>query len=202
MTNCFLNISASIQRSCSNPLVKGNTGRALLIDKGDIEAITISDGKISAITLAAAAQAVAIENFITTPFDGTNSASTDEDGYKVHTKTFAFRVPERGAEVSEKIIDPMVNSANGYLAIVEKIDAVGDGSFEVLGYEAGLKVNGDGVTQSETENGGAIMVTMSGQQTHYSYTLVGATPNVGETVYGNAKAVFDTLYSGAYNVVY
>lgn len=193
MTNCFNEISKSIALNCQHPLVKGNSGRAILIPWAESPEITKTGNKITALTLGENAVWVAIENAITTPFDGTASASTDEDGYKVHTKTFAFRVPERGAAVSEQIIDPMVNSAAGYLVIVEKNDKAGDGSYEVLGYESPLRVNGDGVTQNESENGGAIMVTMSAQQTRYSYALVPA----GADPFAAAKAIFDGLWNGA-----
>lgn len=202
MTNCFNGIGASIQRSCTNPLVKGNSSRLLLIDWNDIDAITIADQKISAITLKESAKAIAVENAVVTPFEGTASASSADDGYRTHTKTLAFRIPERGADVSKEIVDPLTNSSSGFLAVLEKNDKRGDGSFEVLGYEAGLKVNEDGITQNETENGGAIMVTMSSVQNLYAYTLVGAEPTGTATVYSEAKSVFDTLWAGAKAPIY
>lgn len=201
--SCFGKILASIARSCAHPLVKGNTGRALAFDWDDVDAITVSDNKVTALTLKESAKAIAIENNVETPFDGTNSASNADDGDRVHTKTFAFRIPERGADVSTKIVDPLVNSVHGFLIIVEKEDKVGDGSYEVLGVESGLKTNADGVTQSETENGGAIMVTMSGTQNVYQYTLA-PTPDAGasETQYQASRKLFNLYFEGALTAVY
>ena len=68
----------------------------------------------------------------------------------------ALRILARGAEASKDVIEPLVKSGRGFIGIFEKVDQVGDGSFEVIGAQSPLKCADPATfTRSETANGGA-----------------------------------------------
>ena len=87
------------------------------------------------------------------------------------TKTVALRIPLRGAAVSKEIVEPLLASPLGFIVVLEKTDKVGDGSFEVIGFQSALKTNDDGISHKEYENGGDIAVTMSCVEDWYEVTL-------------------------------
>ena len=109
----------------------------------------------------------------------------------LYGKTFTFRVPLRGAGVAKDIVEPLADAPLGYLAVLEKRDRRGDGSYEVVGYCQGLRVNADGVTRNENENGGDIVVTMSCEEQYFEVTLF-------DTNYETTKTAFETLMNSAY----
>lgn len=149
---------------CNAPIVSGYTGRGVLIPYTTNPRLTqeVSNPRIiSEITLDAQAKVCAIDNEGVSPFDGTNVASNGDAGFIQFTKTLTMRIPMRGGAVSLGIVEPLVKSGQGFIAILEKKDKVGDGSFEVFGALQPLKANADGITRNESENGGAIMATMS-----------------------------------------
>ena len=79
----------------------------------------------------------------------------------------------------------------GYLAVLEKKDRRGDGSFEIVGYCQGLTVNADGIVRNESENGGDIVVTMSCQEQYFEVTLF-------DTDYNTTKAAYETMMLSAF----
>lgn len=161
---CISNIAKSIGMDCNAPIVSGYTGRGVLIPYTTNPRLTqeVSNPRIiSEIALDPEAKVCAIDNEGVSPFDGTNVASNGDAGFIQFTKTLTMRIPMRGGAISSGIVEPLVKSGQGFIAILEKKDKVGDGSFEVFGALQPLKANADGITRNESENGGAIMATMS-----------------------------------------
>ena len=76
------------------------------------------------------------------------------------------------------------------MAILEKKDKVGNGSFEVVGLQSALRTNDDGLTQDEYANAGDIMVTMSCVEDWYEADLF-------ETDYTTTLEKFNTLLTSA-----
>jgi hypothetical protein len=97
----------------------------------------------------------------------------------------------RGADTSKDIVEPLVDSPLGYLAVLEKKDRVGDGSYEIVGYGQGLTVNPDGIMRNEKENDGDIVVTMSCEEQFFEVTLF-------DTDYATTKAAFETLMASSF----
>lgn len=191
MASCIGEISANIGLDCQAPLVGGYTGRAVLIPWGNNPQVVQNAQNpriIEAVTLAEGAKVCKVDNVGTTPFDGSNTASNGENGYIQFTKTFALRVLARGGKSSLDVIEPLVKSAQGFLAILEKQDKTGDGSFEVVGLLSPLKATADGTTRTESENGGAWNVTMSCTEAWADVALF-------KTDFATTKALFDALYN-------
>lgn len=188
--SCFGEIMASIAPNCDSPLAGGYTGRGVLIPADAITAVTSSTTNPRILEAITASTVIGIENAVVTPFDGSSTASSADDGKMSFGKTIAFRIPLRGAATSKDIIEPLAYSTTGYVAIVEKKDKVGDGSFEIIGYNQGLKVNADGIQRNENENGGDVSVTMSCTEGWFEATLF-------KTDYATSKGIFEALLTEA-----
>lgn len=193
-TSCAATMADNIARDCAAPLVGGYTGRGVLIDLADVT-FTVSGSNpriITAITLAAGKKLSVIDNaFSPQPLTGSNSQSNTDDGMMKHRKTLVLTIPKRGAKASKEIVEPTYQSPLGYVAVLEKKDRNGDGSFEIVGYEQGLVANADGIVRNEYENGGATIVTMSTNETNFENVFY-------DTDYATTLAAFETLITKAY----
>ena len=194
-TSCAASLAANIAKDCAKPIVGGYTGRGVLIDIADLSAVT-QDGSnpriITAITLGNSKKLSVVDNaFSQQPFNGSGSQSNTDDGMMKHRKTLVLTIPKRGAKASKEIVEPTYQSPLGYIAVLEKKDRNGDGSFEVVGFEQGLQANADGIVRNEYENGGCTIVTMSTNEVNYEYSFF-------DTDYATTLAAFEALLTKAY----
>lgn len=186
-TPCTSAVAANIVKNCTSPIVGGYTGRGILVPLGDAPTFSVSASNPRTITaIGTGHKFIAIDNVFTDPFAGTTKASNGESGSIKHTKTFAFRIPQRGSDISRDIVEALENSPLGFVAVLEKKDRVGNGSFEVIGYQDALKVNADGVTQDETANDGATNVVMSCSEHFFEVVFF-------DTSYANTLAAFEDM---------
>lgn len=201
MDFCLTEIAANIEQNCQLPIVAGYTGRAVLIPWSIAPTFTQSASNpriITGITIPTGKNVVGVNNVMADPFAGTSKASGADSGFIRFTKTLGIKIPQRGAAASKDIIEPLLNSAEGFAIVLEKKDKVGDGSFEIIGFQSPLKCNADGMTHSESENGGCWSATLSCVETWGEVTLVG-TPVSTESVYEATKALFEDLLDEAYS---
>lgn len=192
--SCAGSLAANIAKDCSKPMTGGYTGRGLLIPLSNTLTYAINATNpriITSITMGASDKLAVIDNVWPSAFDGTNTQSNADSGRTLYGKTFAFRIPLRGAGTSKDIVEPLFESPLGYLAVLEKKDRRGDGSFEIVGYCQGLTVNADGIVRNENENGGDIVVTMSCQEQYFEVTMF-------DTDYNTTKAAFETMMLSAF----
>lgn len=202
-SSCITEIADNIGIDCANPIVPGYTGRGVLIPYSISPSITRDQTNpriIRAITVQSGDHVVAVDNVMASPFEGTSKASSADNGRPSATKTFVVRVPRRGADASKDIIEPLWKSAEGYLMIAEKKDKSGEGSYEAVGLLQPLTANADGLTQSEFENGGDTVVTMSCNEewwdTEFRVDGSALTPAVSD--YEATKAAFNALLNLAF----
>lgn len=193
--SCAATMADNIAKDCAAPLAGGYTGRGVLIDLADAPTLT-RDGSnpriITAITLGVGKSLAVIDNaFTPQPLNGSNSQSNTDDGMLKHRKTLVLTIPKRGAAASKEIVEPTYQSPLGYLAVLEKKDRNGDGSFEVVGAEQGLVANGDGIVRNEYENGGCTIVTMSTNEVNFENVLFA-------TDYETTLAAFEALLAKGY----
>lgn len=194
--SCAAKIAASIQQDCNKPLVGGYTGRAVIMSATDFERAEVirsatNPREILSIVLPpdGSVMAYTIDNVFAAPFTGSTTAGSNENGRNGYLKTLSVRVPMRGADVSRDVIEPLVKDPNGFVVIAEKRDKVGDGSYEVIGYQNALRGDIAGVTRDESANGGDWIVPLTTVETWAEVTLVGA----AET-YESAKKEFEGLF--------
>lgn len=194
-TSCAAKIAASIQQDCNKLLVGGYTGRAVILSVLDFERAEVvrsatNPRKILSVVLPpdGSIMAYTVDNVFAAPFTGSTTAGNNENGRNGYLKTVNVRVPMRGADTSMKVIEPLVKDPNGFVMMLEKRDKVGDGSFEVIGYQNALRGDIAGVTRDESANGGDWIVPLTTIEKWAEVTLVGA----AET-YESAKKEFEGL---------
>lgn len=193
MAECIRDVLQNIQEDCNKPNNGGYTGRAVFIQLDMNPTITTEADNprtVTAITLPTGKKPFTVTNEDTTPFTGSNTTSNGDSGRILYTKTVAIRVPQRGSDVSKDIIEPLTKNRKGFLAIIEKTNTNGNGSFEVVGLQQGLKANADGITRDEYANGSDYMVTMSTTESFAEAVLF-------DTDYATTLAAFNELYSKA-----
>lgn len=200
--NCVGKIARSIMFNCMSPLVGGYTGRGVLIEWDDIQSISQdadNPRKVLAIKLAENAKVCALDNAgLVTPLDGSNTTGGNDAGFTQFIKTVAARILSRGAVSSAELVEPLVKSTHGFLAVVEKQDKIGDGSYEVVGLTAPLRlVDPASIVRNENENGGAVTFSLQSTEHWFESTLV-PTPSVGESQWQASKKAFDELFETAY----
>ena len=192
-TPCTSAVAANIVKNCTTPIVGGYTGRGILVPLDKAPTFSVSAGNprtLTGIAMGGTNKFIAIDNVFTDPFAGTTKASNGESGFMKHDKTFAFRIPQRGSDISRDIVEALENSPLGFVAVLEKKDRVGNGSFEVIGYQSALKVNADGVTQDETANDGATNVVMSCSEHFFEVVLF-------DTSYATTLAEFEAMLAAS-----
>lgn len=195
--SCAAKIAASIQQDCNKPLVGGYTGRAVILSVLDFERAEVvrsatNPRKILSIVLPPDGSVIAymVDNVFAQPFAGSTTAGNSDDGRNGYLKTVNVRVPMRGADTSMEVIEPLVKDPNGFVMILEKRDKVGDGSYEVIGYQNALRGDIAGVTRDESANGGDWIVPLTTVEKWAEVTLVGADED-----YASAKTNFELLMS-------
>lgn len=193
-TSCAGTLAANIAKDCTKPMTGGYTGRGVLIPLTNTLTFAVNATNpriLTSISMAAADKLAVIDNVWPSAFDGSVTQSNADSGRMLYGKTFTFRIPLRGGGVSKDIVEPLAEAPLGYLAVLEKRDRGGDGSYEVVGYCQGLRVNADGVTRNENENGGDIVVTMSCEEQYFEVAMF-------DTDYETTKSSFETLMTKAF----
>lgn len=192
--SCAGNLAANIAKDCAHPMVGGYTGRGLLIPLTNTLTFAVDASNpriITGITMGVGEKLAVIDNVWPSAFNDSNTQSNADNGRRKYVKTFAFRIPLRGAGTSKNVVEPLADAPLGYLAVLEKKDRVGDGSYEIVGYGQGLTVTPDGITRNENENDGDIVVTMSCEEQYFETTFF-------DTNYATTKAAFETLMASAF----
>ena len=195
MASCVGNIAGSIKLDCTNPIEGGYTGRGVYIPMEAVPVLTKDANNpriISAIALASGAKVVEIDNEGTNPFDGSNTTGNGDAGYPRFVKVVSIRMPERGADFAAKVLEPLVKSGRGGIIILEKLDRVGDGSFEMIGVQSPAKVvDPTTVVRNENENGGAWTASLQSSEVYAESVLF-------DTDYATTLAKFEALLALAF----
>ena len=190
MANCVSTIAGNIGLDCEHPIEGGYTGRGVLIPMENNPVLTRDAENpriIKSITLAENAKVCVVDNAGAAPFDGSSTTGNNDSGFPKFTKAMALRILARGSKASKDVIEPLVKSGRGFIGIFEKVDQVGDGSFEVIGAQSPLKCADPATfTRSETANGGAWSGTLQCSE-HWAELVL------FDTDYETSLAAFEAL---------
>ena len=190
MATCVSTIAGNIGLDCDHPIEGGYTGRGVLIPMESNPVLTRDAENpriIKSVTLAENAKVCVVDNAGAAPFDGSSTTGNNDAGFPKFTKAMALRILARGAEASKDVIEPLVKSGRGFIGIFEKVDQVGDGSFEVIGAQSPLKCADPATfTRSETANGGAWSGTLQCSE-HWAELVL------FDTDYETSLAAFEAL---------
>lgn len=196
MASCVGNIAGNIGLNCASPIEGGYTGRAILIPMEAVPVPTVDANNpriVTAIAIASGAKVVKVDNEGISPFDGSQTVGNNDAGYVRFTKTAVVRLPERGADFAKNVIEPLVKSGRGFIGIFEKVDRVGDGSFEIIGLQSPMKVvDPSAVTRTEsTTAGGSWQVTLQSTEIYAESVLF-------DTDYATTLAKFEALLAQSF----
>ena len=191
-TSCAAELAANINPNCATPNVGGYTGRAILIPCSINPTITKSGTNpriVSDIALESGDKVCVVDNAMpVNPFAGSTTTMSTDNGWASYAKSLAIRIPMRGAGVAKDVVEPLVDSPLGVIAIVEKKFKGGDGSFEIMGLEAGMKATEE--SRDESANNGDWSATLSTSERFAEYTLF-------DTDYATTLAKFEALWAKA-----
>ena len=196
MASCIGDIAGSIGLNCESPIEGGYTGRAVLIPMSANPILTKDAANpriITGITIDADANTVHVDNEGANPYDGSSTTGNNDAGFIKFVKVISVRMPERGANFTKDVLEPLVKSGRGFIGIFEKVDRVGDGSFEVIGAQSPMKVTDPStVTRQENANGGAWLANLQSSELYAESVLFNQD-------YATTLQDFENLIGMAYN---
>lgn len=195
MASCIGNIAGNIGLNCAHPISGGYTGRGVYIPL-EAKPVLTRDSQnpriVSAIVIDQGANVVKIDNEGATPFTGSATTGTNENGRPQFVKTAQIMMPERGAAFAKNVAEPLVKSGRGGYILLEKVDQVGDGSFELIGTQTPAKVVDPAtVVRNEYENGAAWTATLQSTEDYAEVVLF-------DTDYETTLAKFEALLELAF----
>ena len=195
MASCIGNIAGNIGLNCAHPISGGYTGRGVYIPL-EANPVLTRDAQnpriVTGIAIAQGAHVVSIDNEGATPFTGSTTTGTNENGRPQFVKTAQIMMPERGAAFAKNVVEPLVKSGRGGYLLLEKVDQVGDGSFELIGVQTPAKVVDPAtVVRNEYENGAAWTATLQSTEDYSEVVLFDAD-------YATTLAKFEALLEEAF----
>lgn len=163
MTNCIGKIAASIALECATPIEGGYTGRNVLVPYEISPTLTRDADNpriLKGVAIAEGEHVVAVMNGGQQPHTGATTTGNADAGRPRYAKLHPILVPQRGADISKDVIEPLVGNSQGFLLISEKTDKRGLGSYEVKGLQSPMKVDPATVSRDEYANGAAMAMTL------------------------------------------
>lgn len=188
---CLGSLAANIDKDCDNPRVTGYESIAIIINREDIDwaSITTDSTNKRIIKTLSLVSGAGIKPYVIynprpnpSPFNGTQTEySQDNNNY---SKILQFYFEGIGAGASMDVVEPLKNGS--YVAILQRKDHRGDGSFQILGYESGLVAT----AQVLNEETGYWLMTMGTNESSAEVSFF-------NTDYATTKAAFDALLAQA-----
>lgn len=188
MSYCDGLISKAISDiSCTSPAVKGFERKGIIINREDIDfaEVTFDTTKknvLTALTLKSGKKGFVIEQKGNTPFTGTNQeANVGTYGTGVNSNV-VFAILNNDQEVSEDVIDSMLNGE--YVVILEYKDKGANraSAFRVFGFHNGLVLTAYNHDPYGDTYAGAL-VTLTETDAPMSALYLGASYSAGKTLY-------------------
>lgn len=188
---CLGSLAANIDQDCNNPRVTGYESIALIINRDDIDwsSLTVDANNKRILKTIALNSGAGIKPYVIynprvnpMPFNGTQTEySSDNNNY---SKILQFYFEGIGGGASMDVVEPLKNGS--YLAILQRKDHRGDGSFQIIGYESGLVAS----AQVQNEDTGYWLMTMGTSEPSAEVSFF-------NTDYATTKAAFDALLAQA-----
>lgn len=182
---CSSALSGNLASDCENTRIPGYEQIGVIFNRTDVDwanlALSATNPRIiEDIAAATGKKPYALYNNKNNPlpFDGTNTTyNSDTDQYE---KTLQFYYEGIGGDVSADVVEPL--KGGEYIAILQRKDHRGDGSFQVFGFQSGLKAN----AQVQDETTGYWLITMACSEPSAEVSFF-------DTDYATTKAAFDAL---------
>lgn len=184
-TPCMGVVSGNLDTDCENPRVAGYEDVALLFNRSDIDWATVTTDAsnpriVKTLAVLEGKKPYVIYNprVNPAPFNGTNSSFEQEANQ--YTKTVQFYYEGIGGGAAKNVVEPL--KAGSYVILLQRKDHRGDGSFQLIGYQAGVTAT----AQVQDEETGYWLMTMTGRESFADVAFF----NVD---YATTKNAFDDL---------
>lgn len=194
ITKCNDIVKGNVAVDCTSPWRAGILDVAIAWHFSDIELTFSPTNKnmVTGYTPKSGAKPFAIYSRKKIPFADTATAINSETLINTYNKTLPFSVPVGSAKASLEVIDPIVQSTEGFIVFFKTKNKVADGSVVVFGAHTGLLSNGEGGRNYTDPNLGAacaLTLVETGAESE-TVTFVGddATPT-----YATVMAAWDEM---------
>lgn len=184
-TPCLGVVTANLDTDCENPRVSGYEDVALLFNRSEIDWASVTTDASNPRIVKSIAPLTGKKPYVIynprvnpAPFNGTNA--TFEQEANQYTKTVQFYYEGIGGAASVNVVEPL--KAGSYVVLLQRKDHRGDGSFQLIGFQAGVTAT----AQVQDEETGYWLMTMTGSESFAEVSFF-------DTDYATTKAAFDTL---------
>lgn len=182
---CSASLSGNIASDCANPRVKGYEQLGLIFNWDDVDWSNVTyDAQnpriIKAFTLKQSKKPFALYQNKNNPtnFNGTNTTyNAETDSYD---KTLQFYFEGIGGDDAADVVEPL--KGGNYVALLPRKDHRGNGSFQFIGVQSGIKAN----AQVQEEDTGYWLITMVGSEPSAEVAFF-------DTDYATTKSAYDAL---------
>ena len=184
-TPCLGVISDNMSQDCDNPRVAGYEDIALIFNRSDIDWTAVTYDATNKRIVKSLAMATGKTPYVVynprvnpAPFNGTNvTFNADNNRYD---KTVQFYYEGIGGGAALNVVEPL--KSGSYVMLMQRKDHRGDGSFQLIGMESGLKAT----AQVQDEETGYWLMTMNCSEPSAEVSFF-------DTDYATTKTAFDTL---------
>lgn len=185
--------SANIAPDCDNPWVAGLLDTAVAFAFSDITLAfdATNKRKITGYTVKSGAKPFAIYADEKMPFADAAVAVNTETRKNTYNKTFPFFIPLGGADDAKNVIDPIVQSTEGFIIFAKTKNKVADGAVIVFGAHTGCKCTEGARNYTDPALEGAFKATMV--ETGSPYETVTYVGDEVTPTYAVVMSDFDTL---------
>lgn len=186
---CEKYILSDIVPDCANPMTKGVSREAVIINRADIESVTRDTQNpaiITAMALKTGKKGYKVIQMGKKPYNGTTAALQASDNGNTINKTITIRVLDAGPEIAQNILNPMLNSDFVMILKNNYKGADGKAKYEVYGLEQGLSVSAfdRDIYSDDAQAGYTIALTEEGA------------PSVALYLFATDEKATDTLVEG------
>lgn len=184
-TPCLGVISDNLSQDCDNQRVAGYEDVALIMNRSDIDWTAVTYDATNKRIVKSIAMLQNKTPYVVynprpnpAPFNGTNSTfNADNSRYD---KTVQCYYEGIGGAAAMNVVEPL--KAGSYVMLLQRKDHRGDGSFQLIGFESGLKAT----AQVQDEETGYWLMTMTTNEPSADVSFF-------DTNYATTKTAFDTL---------
>jgi len=162
LNKCAANVAASVKQDCENPIVHGYEDVALLFNFSDVSFVKNATNyrQKTSVVVKTGAKPFAIYNPSNIPFADNSDAASFDGLRPSYNKTISFTIPMRGTKTAKDIVEPLLKNREGYVVILATKDRVGDGSFPIIGSEAGAVCTAQERKNADKTTGGEWKITL------------------------------------------
>lgn len=184
-TPCLGVIKDNMSQDCDNPRVAGYEDIALIFNRSEIDWTAVTYDSTNKRIVKSIAMATGKTPYVVynprvnpAPFNGTNATfNSDTNRYD---KTVQCYYEGIGGKAALEVVEPL--KAGSYVMLLQRKDHRGDGSFQLIGFESGLKAT----AQVQDEETGYWLMTMTTDEPSADVAFF-------DTDYATTKSAFDTL---------